>query len=465
MYPKNNAVHVRSQAVSLPSSEPRSVGFAKGQVVAPRVMTTPRLGSELGSDGRRIQVAREAAERVRAYVDTQNERRELATRPAWTLHHDPPLTTCTSSESVEENPGGGEYVTLCSPFGCSHISSAFGDLSGCPHLVTRGQKTVTPQQKPKQYIHFDWLQFTINAPVDPQTNLDTAIHIATEALNVTEQDLVMVEGGFYGYRYQAVGPANLRILWGSLNEEKPRSDVHVQMTGKTCSAISNHKMLWLMEQIQQFGQPTRIDLTLDDYDYVVDVDTVWQTLKANKDVVTHVRDSRRMESLKSGVDAGYTVYMGAPSSRRRLRVYDKGLESNGEIPAIRWELQERKDAARSLLPELIRGDWGQVFASRLVSLTDFREREAHSEVEKRPRLPWFQRLVGLASKAAVYLPVPPRTASELEEWLEYSIAPSLATLVQVFHGDMEPLYRMIGRGMERMKPKHHAIVATANVFT
>jgi len=160
---------------------------------------------------------------------------------------------------------------------------------------------------------------------------------------------------------------------------------------------------------------------------------------------------------------GATVYLGAPASRQRLRVYDKGLESGGEMDCNRWELQSRKEAAETMAASLAYQDWGEVMASRLVGFVDFRDRSSHSEVERRQRLPWFQRLVGLVGKASAYLPQEPRTAEQVVEWVDMAIGPSLAVAMAFWQGDIGPLTDIIRDGKQRWKPRHKVMVAALGV--
>jgi len=178
------------------------------------------------------------------------------------------------------------------------------------------------------------------------------------------------------------------------------------------------------------------------------------------DVVTHAQKVLTQQGGVVGSSdlTGATVYLGAPGSRQRLRVYDKGLESLGKMNCIRWELESRKQAAETMAVALAYQDWGSVMVSRLVGFVDFRDANSHSEVEERQRLPWFQLLVGLARKASAYLPKVPRTVEEVVCWLDNAIGPSLAVAMRFWKGDLAPLLDIVRRGERRWRPKHKAMV-------
>jgi len=207
------------------------------------------------------------------------------------------------------------------------------------------------------------------------------------------------------------------------------------------------------------GKATRCDTAIDDYQHIVSPGQVLETLQGS-DTVTH---AQKVLTQQGGVVGskeltGATVYLGAPGSRQRLRVYDKGLESGGEMDCIRWELESRKEAAETMATALAYQNWGQVMSSRLVGFVDFRDVDSHSEVEKRERLVWFQLLIGLVRKASAYLPKEVRTAEQVVDWLDRSIGPSLAVGMAFWKGDTGRLFEMIERGKRRWKPRHKAMV-------
>lgn len=66
-------------------------------------------------------------------------------------------------------------------------------------------------------------------------------------------------------------------------------------------------------------------------------------------VVTPGRGIEERRQDNAGEQIGAGVYLGSPSSDRRLRVYDKGLESATDAPDrwTRFELQTRRDQAKA----------------------------------------------------------------------------------------------------------------------
>jgi len=317
-----------------------------------------------------------------------------------------------------------------------------------PPQLTGGQKAVEGV-----VVGVDWVSVTF--PGD----LDRVLLVASLALGCEAGDWVELEHGSYGYRRGLVGPGGAKVWW----DAPGRDDVHVSLPGQACGVVGQDRLKNYLRQVTAAGgKATRLDLAMDDYERVVSPGDVLKALQG-PDRVTHARDYLTQQGGRVGSSelTGATVYLGAPSSRQRLRVYDKCLESGGKMDCVRWELQSRKEAAETMVQVLADQDWGQVMASRLVGFVDFREAAAHSETEKRPRMSWFQELVGLVEKASAYLPKPVRTVDEAVEWLARAVGPTLAVAMQFWQGDLGPLSKIIRDGRENWKPKHKAMLVAA----
>jgi len=330
-----------------------------------------------------------------------------------------------------------------------------------PPLLTGGQKTV-PSYEDGFKLSLDWLSMTFHpsaeTPVDvPQVQLATSLVLGCELA-----DWVELERGGQGYEKGMVGPGGGRIWW----DAPGRDDIHVVLPGKACRIAGQERAVsFLRYSLGHGGKATRCDTAMDDYNRVVSPDDFLETIKG-PDVVTHAK--KFLTQQGGGVGSrdltGFTVYLGAPGSRQRLRVYDKGLESGGEMDCVRWELESHHEAAETMSVALAYQDWGIVMASRLVGFVDFREANSHSEVEKRERLPWFQSLVGQIRKASAYLPKVARTVEQLVEWIDGALGPSLAVAMKFWRGDLDPLSRILVNGENRFKPKHRAMLAPLGVY-
>jgi len=319
-----------------------------------------------------------------------------------------------------------------------------------PPVLTGGQKTVEGL-----VVSVDWLAVTF-----PE-NVDHVLMVVSLALGCDVGDWVELDHGSYGYRQGMVGPGGARVWW----DAPGREDIHVSLPGQACGIAGALQLRNYLQHVMVVGgKATRIDLALDDYCRIVAPGDVLVALQG-PDRVTHAQQYLIQQGGRVGSCdlTGATVYLGAPSSRQRLRVYDKGLESGGEMDCIRWELESRKEAAETLVADLAHREWGHVAVGRLVGFVDFREAAAHSEVEKRPRLAWFAELVALAGKASAYLPKAPRTVEQVVQWLSWAVGPTLAVAMRFWKGDLGELIDIIRDGERRWKPKHRAMLAVSGV--
>ncbi len=139
-------------------------------------------------------------------------------------------------------------------------------------------------------------------------------------------------------------------------------------------------------------------------------------------------------------------------------------KSNGEIDAIRWELQLRDEAADHAAKLVLSGSTQQAYTSLLVGLADFRE-ASNSNTTRRPRTAWFLNLVGEAEKALLALPQPIKTVEKMELWLRKQVAPTLAAVVTAQGGDLQLITTLLTEGRRRWKAQHRAAISAAKPIT
>jgi len=354
---------------------------------------------------------------------------------------------------------------------------------GLPEDQDQGQdvQQVDTQTEGVQ-LSMDWLSTTFHPSLEnPITVSDVALEACT-ALGCGGGDWLRLQQGQHGYQKGSIGPGGAKLWW----DAPGRDDFHLVFPGQACQMVGQERMTDFLKYCLEHGaKATRADVAIDDFDRRKSVDEI-EMLFASEDCVTRAdiigeyRERSRKAIRAAGVmgqrnegaslvgTTGKTVTLGSRASRQFLRVYDKGLESGGQLDAIRWELESKKEAAETMVVALANKEWGQVIRSRLLGYVDFREEASHSEVEKRRRLSWFQELVKGVSKASAYLPKVPRTIEQLVDWIDQSIGPSLAvaarmwgavSLQPLFDGGLGQLAGIIANGEQRWKPRHRAMMS------
>lgn len=194
---------------------------------------------------------------------------------------------------------------------------------------------------------------------------------------------------------------------------------------------------------------SRLDEWVDDYEGRVTPARVREAVNGGH-AVTHARPGRWVHNDEDGSS---TYYLGAPSSDRRIRTYDKR-------GPVRMELQARNEWARANGRELLgRGDPERAVLDNLVSFVDFRESRVRSDGRRVPRLSWWDALVGDATKVEG---APSRPRLSLEELALYALqfwSKSLAVLDR----DMGPGFidQLLRAGRERLGEEEEIAYASA----
>ena len=297
-------------------------------------------------------------------------------------------------------------------------------------------------------------------------------------------------------RYRADGVDGARIeadKIGSVNRSGEAEPwVRVRLPGAACRSVGTESILQLLDVFDATGtlNVSRIDIAADDYSYsflprdfaeaAVGPDLSDENAILVPGVVTRVRrNSWDWKRTKGGC-----LWIGSKGSARLLRVYDKELESNGVIPAVRVELQLRdKQAMRFIRHWLTAHDrlahLARIFAQHLISFVDFRtppQGSGRSNSQTWPRQAWWERWVGDLSKASaapdlrkpveLWVVANVRQSRGFLEVLMQNFGTSLNRLDQLRAGDPETCKALAealdvvrGEGSVRLSPHHEARLA------
>lgn len=187
---------------------------------------------------------------------------------------------------------------------------------------------------------------------------------------------------------------------------------HLVMPGRAMDAVRRAGVadrVLCKHVMEHHGQVARLDLALDVYG---------GNLKPADFVAAH--DAGCLKSPARDVTRTYkpgrpddTFYLGAPSSDRRLRVYDKNAEQ-GIVDRVSWlrlELQLRKTRARAYAVVVAVEESTRAVINSSVSEFLAWENEEYNMIVK--------------SEDAVVLPDVPRKITERERWYLEQVIPSL----------------------------------------
>ena len=93
---------------------------------------------------------------------------------------------------------------------------------------------------------------------------------------------------------------------------------------------------------------SRLDIACDDREGYLDMEQIIKKTRA-REINSRLRWKDIHESINGELKAGSTVYIGAPSSDFRVRIYDKALEQGVDGHWIRVELVMRKENANAFV--------------------------------------------------------------------------------------------------------------------
>ncbi len=225
------------------------------------------------------------------------------------------------------------------------------------------------------------------------------------------------------------------VAWGD-----DRPDVLVTMPGAVCEVLGVPGVVAVATDLEL--EPTsRMDLAWDAHGFTP---ADCRAAARSGDVVARVQFSQRKSSrwMEDGAGAA-TYYMGARTSSRMVRVYDRRgptrveLEVKGERAVLLW---------RALLSTAEEG-WSACGLAELRGFVDFRDRSSGKRPDYCPLLPWWSEFVQGAERKAICIPRERQTLGRAVEWLRGSVEPMLALAHDVFGPSL--IHGMLVSGRER----------------
>lgn len=275
--------------------------------------------------------------------------------------------------------------------------------------------------------HLDYLVLCGN--VSSVSDLESALWAAFGVTFLWSEARPGTRGRFY--ESNVVSPTGVSLSTIA-NTRIGGVDYRLSVPGKVLSSVKE-------QTLRDFGRYllsidarcTRFDWAIDDYARQLDIDTIYAFCESGR--VSGFGRCRLVRSLDvRRKTRGDCLYLGSVGSDKILRIYDKNVESNGEIDSIRVELQARDTIAHSYFadyfatPEI--GDKIQRISMRAIGY--YRFVEDVSEVLSRcPDVAWwaeFVRRVGGQIKVAVRRLAP--MLSDKKRWVEKQVGGTLSLI-------------------------------------
>ncbi|WP_325200156.1 replication initiation factor domain-containing protein [Oscillibacter sp.] len=207
---------------------------------------------------------------------------------------------------------------------------------------------------------------------------------------------------------------------------------------------------------------SRLDIACDDREGYLDMEQIIKKTRA-LEINSRLRWKDIHESINGESKAGSTVYIGAPSSDFRIRIYDKALEQGVDGHWIRVELVMRKENANAFVEEMTQSEnVGKLAAQVMNDKFAFIERD-DSNITRCTVCGWWQTFVDEIEEVhLVARCVVQHSVERISNWVEAQVGPSLAILVQT----MGPrhIVEIAMDSLKRLTDKQEFLISDYNSF-
>ena len=201
---------------------------------------------------------------------------------------------------------------------------------------------------------------------------------------------------------------------------------------------------------------SRIDIACDDREGYLDMDEIIARTRANA-VNSRMRWKDIHESIDGVSKAGATVYIGAPSSDFRVRIYDKALEQGVDGHWVRVELVMRSANANAFVEAVTGSETvGKLAAQVINDKFSFIERD-DSNISRCTVCEWWQNFVDTSLKVRlVSREVIQHGVERIRGWIESQVGPSLYVLMKTM-GIMD-IYSIAASSAGRISSQQEALI-------
>jgi hypothetical protein len=276
-----------------------------------------------------------------------------------------------------------------------------------------------------------------------------------------------------GRRWDGHSTTSLKGLkfWWIWPKAPDQGQLMVYLGGKVLSGASMaqaHDVLSYLAAVYGF-ECKRIDVAIDDFDKKTPLVEVERAAREGNYAYTN--SYQVIESAKRGAAPGRTIYFGSSKSDKRIRCYDKAIESEGKIDAIRWEVQLRDEKAAitcrqwlEMTPKQALDEGPQFLASLVTGAVRLCDRTGDDpNIERCPLLSWWEDFCNrTATGLRVTLPTKTPLLERSLKWLSDQVAPTIALIEKVFGEGFDPyLQALLAEGVERHGSRHRSIMLAA----
>ena len=217
--------------------------------------------------------------------------------------------------------------------------------------------------------------------------------------------------------------------------------VCVSMSGNGCRTFETMSMLtqagkdsvfptlFQLLAADETANVSRLDIACDDREGFLNMEEIVEKVQANE-INSRMTKRSVIVSFDGTQRSGSTIYLGAPSSDFRVRIYDKALEEGVDGHWIRVELVMRHKNAAAFVEQMNSApSVGKLAAQVVNDKFSFIERD-DSNITRCTVCGWWRSFVDeLESVRLVARCVVQHSVERIENWIESQVGPSLAVIL------------------------------------
>lgn len=330
--------------------------------------------------------------------------------------------------------------------------------------------------QPDFQVAIDWLDITFS-------NLDGADNARQivkdfEELTTDQIDFNPSQSTFNGHQWDGCGRGvKGTLLWYQARRSDAEghplpAKLKIALSGSVLAQTDVKTLAFYVTDIASHFQPecSRIDIALDDLKKFIKMGRIADAMHSGDYFNTSY--TAEIVSGNRGEPKGTTLYFGAPSSDKRLCIYDKTIESKGKLDANRWEARYRRKAANQVFHVWVQFERDapesvpRLLQNYVLGLVDFRNRDGNDPNRARCEpLRWYSDLCRVlrAKPARVTVKAVVQTIQKSIDWTIKAVAPTLFTLKAAL-GDHFPKFfeDLIKKGADRMSNTRRRALKEAN---
>lgn len=303
-----------------------------------------------------------------------------------------------------------------------------------------------------------WLTLTFRKPLDTESDAYSR-HISKLYEGLTKDFFVKESFGFNSYQSSRRYRSGAFLAWSA-----DRDDMCLCLPQAALDRLTPRVLARTVYKLNALDgvNVTRLDVYYDDYSRVISPAVVLAALQAglhpSKSVQYKIIQAWTKDTLESD-----TIYIGSQHSDFYVRVYDKGLESQGKQDCNRLEFQLRGATANAFFAQFIYHpftDWGKHTFLMLLAKFDFVHRIGPRGDKTKRRLDWWHKLV--SSAAAIPWRVQQIKAKLLSTiaWAEDVLPTTLHMLQSVFGTEGLATWagKLLKLGAGKIRRKHSGMM-------